>query len=54
MLLLFAVLTVPAARAHEARPAYLEIKETAPRQIHRALAHASLGGHAFAACAENT
>jgi hydrogenase/urease accessory protein HupE len=33
MLLLFAVLTVPAARAHEARPAYLEIKETAPGQF---------------------
>jgi hydrogenase/urease accessory protein HupE len=32
-LLLFAGLTVPAAQAHEARPAYLEIKETAPGQF---------------------
>jgi len=30
LLLLATLLAVPAARAHEARPAYLEIKETAP------------------------
>ena len=37
----------PAARAHESRPAYLEIKETAPGQFSRAVAHAGAGGHAL-------
>ena len=33
ILLLASVLAVPTARAHEARPAYLEIKETSPNQF---------------------
>lgn len=33
MLLLAGVLTVPTVRAHEARPAYLEIKEISPNQF---------------------
>lgn len=33
VLLLASVLGVPTARAHEARPAYLEIKETSPNQF---------------------
>ena len=32
-LLLATLLAVPAAWAHEARPAYLEIKETSPGRI---------------------
>ena len=33
ILVLASVLSVPTARAHEARPAYLEIKETSPNQF---------------------
>ena len=36
----------PPAFAHEARPAYLEIHETAPGRFDRALAHAGAVGHA--------
>ena len=47
-MLLALLAALPAAWAHEARPAYLEIKETAPGQIQRLVAHAGARRYAAA------
>ena len=46
--LLCALAPAPRRRAHEARPAYLEIDETAPGPLRRAVAHAGALRHAAA------